>query len=74
MHKNNIINRDLTYYNIFINENNNTIKINNFFDFEILKALNENNEDNMQIYSYGDYKYYAPEISKRKEFYNGVDI
>ena len=74
MHKNNIIHRDLTPDNIFINENNNKIKINNFFDFEILKAFNENNENNIQIYSYGDYKYYAPEISKRKEFYNGVDI
>ena len=65
IHKNNIIHRDLTPDNIFINKNN-KIKIG---DFGISKISKE--YANTQI---GKHHYFAPEIEKRNKYNNKIDI
>ena len=65
IHKNNIIHRDLTPDNIFINKNN-KIKIG---DFGISKISKE--YANTQI---GKHHYFAPEIEKGNKYNNKIDI
>ena len=68
IHKANIIHRDLTPDNIFINENNLRIKIG---DFGISKVLETKNYAKSKI---GKYKYFAPEIELGQKYNNKVDI
>ena len=69
IHKKKLIHRDLTPENIFINENNNNIKIG---DFGISKRLDSNN--NYAKTMAGKFQYLAPEIIKGKKYTNKVDI
>ena len=69
IHDNNMIHRDLTPDNIFIDENTNKIKIG---DFGVSKILtNTKNYAKTQI---GKFNYVAPEILKGLEYNNKVDI
>ena len=68
IHKNNLIHRDLTPENVFINENN-KIKIG---DFGVSKRLGENT--NYAKTLTGKYQYLAPEIMKGNKYNNKVDI
>ena len=68
IHKNNLIHRDLTPDNIFI-DNNNNIKIG---DFGVSKILTETrNYTQSQV---GKEHYFAPEIVKGQKYNNKVDI
>ena len=67
IHKNNLIHRDLTPDNIFIDKNN-KIKIG---DFGISKILENNGYANTII---GKYHYFAPEMEKGNKFNNKIDI
>ena len=68
IHKNNLIHRDLTPDNIFINENN-KIKIG---DFGITKILTDNNKYTKSIIE--KIHYIAPEIELGEKYNNKVDI
>ena len=68
IHKNNLIHRDLTPDNIFIDENNN-IKIG---DFGISKILSNNTKYTKS--QTGKYRYFAPEMELGKKYNNKVDI
>ena len=68
VHKNNIIHRDLTPDNIFMDKNY-KIKIG---DFEISKVLTP--FQNLAITRIGKHHYFAPEIENGKEYTNKVDI
>ena len=68
IHKNNLIHRDLTPDNIFIDENNN-IKIG---DFGISKILSNNTKYTKS--QTGKYHYFAPEMELGKKYNNKVDI
>ena len=68
IHKNNIIHRDLTPENIFINENN-KIKIG---DFGVSKRLNTNNQ--YAITGTGKHHYNAPEIEKGEKYDYRADM
>ena len=68
IHKNRLIHRDLTPDNIFINENNNKIKIG---DFGIAKMLATNQYAQSKV---GKYKYFAPEIEIGARYNNKIDI
>ena len=70
IHKNNIIHRDLTPKNIFINENNLEIKIG---DFDILSKMLKTNK-NYAISNVEKFKYSAPEIIKEEENDKKADI
>ena len=68
IHQNNIIHRDLTPENIFINENN-KIKIG---DFGVSKRLNTNNQ--YAITGTGKHHYNAPEIEKGEKYDYRADM
>ena len=68
IHENNIIHRDLTPENIFINENK-KIKIG---DFGISKILTMSNKYTKSIV--GKIQYFAPEIIKGQKYNNKVDM
>ena len=68
IHENNIIHRDLTPENIFINENK-KIKIG---DFGISKVLTMSNKYTISVK--GKLQYFAPEIIKGTKYNNKVDI
>ena len=68
IHKSNLIHRDLTPENIYIDENK-KIKI---ADFDVSKSLSQNNNYAKTIT--GKSQYFAPEILKRKKYNNKVDI
>ena len=68
IHKSNLIHRDLTPENIFVNENN-KIKIG---DFGVSKKLSQNSNYAKTIT--GKYQYFAPEIMKGKKYNNKIDI
>jgi surface protein len=69
IHSANIIHRDLTPENIFIDETNHKIKIG---DFGVSKFLEENIKYADSIV--GKYKYFAPEIIKNQKYDNKIDI
>ena len=68
IHDNNIIHRDLTPDNIFIDENN-KIKIGDFGISKILTASNKYANSTV-----GKYKYFAPELVKGEKHNNKIDI
>ena len=68
IHRNNIIHRDLTPDNIFIDKNN-RIKIG---DFGISKILTDNNEYANSVA--GKYNYWANEITNNEKYNNKIDI
>ena len=68
IHKNKLINRNLTPDNIFIGKNN-KIKI---CDFDVFKILTISH--NYSISQVGKYHYFAPEIIKAEKYNNKVDI
>ena len=67
IHKNQLIHRDLTPDNIFIDENN-SIKIG---DFGISKIIATNKYTQSRI---GKYQYFAPEIEMGEKYNNKIDI
>ncbi len=67
IHKSNVIHRDLTPDNIFIDDNN-KIKIG---DFGVSKKLEGEKYANTII---GKYEYFAPELNKREKYDYRVDI
>jgi serine/threonine protein kinase len=73
IHKANVIHRDLTPLNIFINTNNYSIKIG---DFGISNKLETNQSSTYTMKGRGNYPYMPPEIIEgcKSEITNKVDI
>ena len=72
IHNAKIIDRDLSPYNIFINENNKIkIKIGDFCVAAIINDSDSNDSNNEQI---GKMYYMAPEVIKGKPYNTKIDI